>query len=458
MKKALRLLLVIFTLSTLILLEPFSISADNVTLSSPFVGVNIHFLSTDHYGGQIDLGTLAITNSSNNVTVSGSMYCTVSNSNGYCDRYNLRNTNGTGSGLTIALPSQTIKNTTKGQITSETNSIVTEFEFVLDNYYVGSFDFTISNSLGLSDTDTLFVNGTTVTYTKIMNVSETDWSFTINNYDLNILDSNKIMWMYPIESYNIVSYGLNNLEQLGLYNQSNYIYPIFSLQKNSIMYRTYSVSGKDYVFVFALNQNIYNASIVSNFLSFTNFTLKEYNFINRFYTNATNNQFTYLYRFILTANNTDASSIKYIGNNNISTTYMPIYFNDINNQYISTDFALNYGLSNSLLNNLDIIANGTNQSNNTASNADNTNQTLGNKVNQEEDLVSDAEDTLSNDLNTLDITNKNNDLLFNQKFIKSAIWVRDRFNYMTNNNAYGYMITFAMVIGLALVIIGKLRG
>lgn len=149
-------------------------------------------------------------------------------------------------------------------------------------------------------------------------------------------------------------------------------------------------------------------------------------------------------------------SCNFIYSNSSNAKFIPIYAGT--GQFLSTDFALNFGFSNSLLDNLNIIANGNTQSNNSSSQADSTNQQANTVFTQEEQLVNNAENQLATDLQTLDIQNQNNNLFGNSKFIASASWVKTQFDTLTNNNAFGYLITFSLVIGLSLVIIGKLRG
>lgn len=103
------------------------------------------------------------------------------------------------------------------------------------------------------------------------------------------------------------------------------------------------------------------------------------------------------------------------------------------------------------------IKTGENKEKNSANQADSANSQMNDTISSYENLESNSLNNMNDSLDSLDISNQNNNLFGNSKFIGSAKWVRDRFNELTVNNAFGYMITFSLVIGLSLTIVGKLR-
>lgn len=340
------------------------------------------------------------------------------------------------------------------------------FELVLKDEYQGYINLQLkqgsTNIIGSTSTRSFLVNGNKlqinfVLSSEVTNSSEGSFTLTINSYDL--VPANEIQYGFPIESYNfITSFMEKDYEQVGIDNYNNtYLFPIFKLTANSPIYRRYLYTGEQVQIVYMTNK----ALALSDFnFSSSNYENAVITSINRS-TAVDNSQWRGLYRLNFTCTSTSTQQIKV---NSDIDMFIPIYANVIGNSNglydlpVSTDFALEFVLNNRMLNTLDIIALGNNQSNQSVSNSDTTNQLASDTFETEEQLINNAETDLNNNLNSLDIANQNNNLFGNSKFIASASWVKTQFDNLTNNNAFGYMITFSLVIGIALVIVGKLRG
>lgn len=63
---------------------------------------------------------------------------------------------------------------------------------------------------------------------------------------------------------------------------------------------------------------------------------------------------------------------------------------------------------------------------------------------------------LTTQMNAIDL-NTSGSIITNNNFLRSSNWVRTQYNRMITNNPFGSMISFSLVIGLSLLIIGKLR-
>lgn len=120
---------------------------------------------------------------------------------------------------------------------------------------------------------------------------------------------------------------------------------------------------------------------------------------------------------------------------------------------LGTEFALQWGLSNSFLDNINIIANGTTASSSAAQSSDSANSQL----QQDSNTLFTQEDSFKQNMNSamqnIDTTFTLNN--FGQSFMTSAQWVRTQYETLTNNTPFASLITFSLLVGLALIVIGK---
>ena len=72
--------------------------------------------------------------------------------------------------------------------------------------------------------------------------------------------------------------------------------------------------------------------------------------------------------------------------------------------------------------------------------------------NTENTFSNQVETDFNNRMNNIDLTTT---LPSQQSFIRSANWVTTQFNRLTNNNAFGQLLGFSLVIGLLLALIGR---
>lgn len=104
----------------------------------------------------------------------------------------------------------------------------------------------------------------------------------------------------------------------------------------------------------------------------------------------------------------------------------------------------------------DLLSDGTSDSQNAASDLDNTTSDLTTVTNNLNNFESNLASDLSTQMNAIDI-NASGSIISNNNFLLTSNWVRTQYNRMINNNPFGSMISFSLVIGLSLLIIGKLR-
>lgn len=453
-KKAYIIFTIVLLLICPILYRPFKISAFVYTNTPPFVG---EYYYIENYDNEYKMtmssnnGTFTTEDTSGNVIALGEG--TMSNGKTYYS------TGLTPGGVTL-----------KGKITLNLSSTNTQVvyriiraEIVLDDDYVGYFHYRVRNNGVTLFDDDVPVNGNRVSLQWVdNNSSTTDTTYSTSVSNVMLVQSDDRNWSFPIESFNFVdSFLQNNYKINGFDKYNNYVYPIFSLSANSPIFRRYLYTGEIVKLVFFTN-NTLNVNNILNYFSFSssNYSDLTVQSISRS-TGVNNSNWQGIYQVTFKCTNTSVQQISVLQN---ISKFIPIYANTVGNANgnytlpISTDFALQYGLSNELLDNLDIIANGNNQSDQSVSDSDTTNQQAQQVFQQEEQLVNNAEQDLKDNLDNLDIQNQNNNLFGNSKFVASAQWVKLQFDNLTNNNAFGYMITFSLVIGLTLVIVGKLRG
>lgn len=414
----------------------FSIHA-NQSLPSPFLGININIIDTQTYQRITSISTSELTINS---IGANSFQCTNYGSTG-CGQYRFTNYTGQGAGTFAPLTFQVVPNLSSVNVNSNIYSnYIYEYEFILDNYYVGYVNLTINNI-----SDNYYVNGTSFKVNK--NVS--NLTITVNNYELNLLDSNKTQWFFPIESYSYINhFYTNSFEQVGISQYDNYMYPIF-LNDTSKYLARYSYTGNGLIVIFGM----YSSSISS---------VSTFNSNSSYNSNYTLVSFDTIYvatgfRMVkLTFNNNGSG-----GNLNLvfnqAIKIVPVYIGTTSGSYLSTDFALRYGLTNELLSNLNIIANGTSSSNSSSSGLNNANNSFNDTVNDYDELEADFNDNFNSSMNNINPSDNNLSLL-GSRFLQSSNWVKNQFDRMTINTPYGSLLGFALVLGLGLLIIGKVLG
>ena len=279
--------------------------------------------------------------------------------------------------------------------------------------------------------------------------------------DLNVSDIEDFLNQYrqynfPIESLTTLVSAFQNASDYitGIYNLNYYSYPIFTFDNaNRRILRSYCWKDSYLHCIFiSLNFNVYSPARffqkyriydASNSSYLTDSVIKNFTILSM---NGESN--IYAFDILLDHN---ANIYLDSTSNNIM---IPIYVNSKTYTNVSTDFALLFGLNNSLLENLNKIANGTTQSNQSSSSLDS----------QSSQFESDAqqmysyENTFNSDMNTnLNNINTNFDIgnQLGSKFMYSATWVKTQFDNITNGTPFGTILSFSLLLGIAMLLIGK---
>lgn len=433
-KKALSLMMVLFISFSALAVKPFNIFAETVGGNSPIIGVNVNIADYE-YGVRPYQGTVTLT------TDMTRWQCMSSHSTMGCQVWQSQNT------------SSTIQDDITGTITYSSTSTYSaylyEYEFVLDGEYIGYITFSTNNA-GATTTKTYYVNGGSFTLTATSLLT----TFTVSSYNL-ISKNTGSMWMFPFESFNFIYFfANNNFRQVGLESIGNYYFPIFDVPQNTQIYRTRIAAGGVHRVIFFIDQYLVESTF-SNYITLSDSTLTTTNhrIIRRLMPNMTGTTTYVVYSVDIVNNGASAINynMNYVGPN---SKFMPIYYDYPTNDYITTDFALLFGLSNDLLDNLDIIANGTVGTNESAANSSSANADL--------EMASDSlitqESAFKNDMNnSLSNVNSNFRLSdFGDSFVRSSNWIRIQFENLTNNTPFQTIITFSLLVGMSMILLGRI--
>lgn len=269
-----------------------------------------------------------------------------------------------------------------------------------------------------------------------------------NNY-LELI--NKIRsYDIPFESLLINTYfnSYHDPEDIYLSGVYDFKFPIYKMNGRS--FRLYGNAGHQYKMIV-----LAKSSTVSSFNnSFSISPNSGMSLISALYSG--NTYFfrqSYLYLMTFTFNCTSSNNyyFDYIGSD---TSYyiVPIYYGDVNNKNISTDFALRFGLSNTLLDDLHIIANGTSQSNSAASDLESGNDQMADDMNDLATIENGYNQQLNNQLQQIDFSSP---LQSNAGILPAANFVITIFNGLINNNPFSVLIIIVCILLIGKKVIGK---
>lgn len=438
MKKVLIRLFVVFCLTlSMVIVAPFHISktvhANSTSLASPFLGVNYYVYDQERAYSYSIGGTPEIEQ-----TNFESFYC-YSFYQGACTMYQHRSsaTNTEYNSYEINFNNTYIQPSS----TFYTNNIY-ELEFILDNDYVGYFRFSVNFSGGASYSYRLFVNGNSVSQTVdglVTGISITEVQLTkiSNGY-----------WTFPVESFtNIVDLFNKGFEQVGFNTYNDYMYPIF--KEDSTKYIANTQDRNDVVVSFYTTRYIWNETEFNRYFSYntSNFEIGSFNVIQR-------SPAGYIVTMVF-HNKDNTTAYLNMKSLNSSGNFTVFYNRVTADAYpISTDFALQFGLQNDLLNDLNIIANGTNNSGESAADLQDEQSEFDSSASDLYQYENDFNESLNE---SLDDINVNFDIgnTFGSKFLTSASWVRQQFDALTSTSPFGSVLSFSLVLGIALLVIGK---
>ena len=237
--------------------------------------------------------------------------------------------------------------------------------FVLDNDYIGYINLTINytptGQSSVTYTKNSYINGSDFyvsiyvnyygTYDSSVKPALGSVTYTVNSHNLALKMTND--WQFPIESFTIVKQAMDaDLVLTDFYRSSNYVFPIFIAPVNQQIATQYCAPSQLAYFIFGYEFNLQTRNYM-NYLNIQNADLVS---IDELYFSESMT----IKKFTLRYNGSDPGFIKI--NNLVENDYMPIWFGRYDT-YLSTEFAQNFGMSNSYLDDVDNISQGVNTAN-----------------------------------------------------------------------------------------------
>lgn len=407
-----------------------------------YVSVNAYGSSSDvtftwapmsETNGIIDVVTYKLTSSSNNVSYVLVMYGEGSVS--------LSGINAT----SVSITSQTYYqiDTFRDDISGLGQSITSI------NSYINS----IWNSTSSIESYTLFINNHTYEIEQLVSDLVNDYeiySSQVSTRLLNIYNFlyNGVTYEYSPENIFAINYFVNNgfiinastgNMYYGLYNRfSNARMTKGTYQNNIALTRynsLYTFAGQPSVLIFATDY--YNSLFNSNITVATGSLEKTY----RAYYDG-----TYYYHCFIISNSKGYNGTYQYRFNFGNTVYNGVVQNSLNDNVV---LPLYYGPYNTCPY-LDLFGLSSEQAQQMENNASDLNN-LSDSISGTEEQINTQ---FNNNLDNIDTTSGTN-FIGENKLIISANWVRNRFNEVINNNPMGDLLTFSLLFGLALLLIGR---
>lgn len=332
-------------------------------------------------------------------------------------------------------------------------TVGTTLAVVLDNYYIGTLTLKVNvqyfngtNTASSSPIVKFNVYGNTgYGTTNVPSVTNIN-SYTIQSQNLAL--SSKDRNTFPMESLNFVieTAGLGYVQQ-EMFNLGTWTYPIFSVPAGSEITHRYLNPNTDSsvhsaTLILWINKNVSSLTNITNALSITGGEFTSVESLRSFSYNGVNG--TRILKIVFSR--TGSSNANVYVRTVEDSLIMPIYCMRNGEMGLETQdfcdlFGLPYGgLSNDQQDSVDNLEDSTQDMND-----------------QFDDMFS-YEDDFNNNMNdALDDINVNFNIgnTFGSKFLASATWVRQQFDRLTNNTPFGSILSFSLLLGLALLIIGK---
>lgn len=346
----------------------------------------------------------------------------------------------------------------------ETDYYDNNFTFLLDDHYIGLINqITLTYDYYGTTSRTFYnvgINGTSFN----LSIPNTGARITKSTVSISRLVVNgkiyrqvdflqEFPWeSFPIQAFNLANNPLSGIDKMYAYKFN--VFKIVGYLSNDYsgeytpVHQFYGYKDLHYYWIFWIDKNVYSDTFSNYFSIGQNIVRSEVKVLNRFHYEG---HTTSLVKVTLVPQQNGGYTLRYI--NQDDALYMPVYFNLASYEAVSTDFALQFDLNNRLLNDLDNLG-GTQSSDQSADNLeDNTSQ----MIDDQEDLFAYEDDFNENMNDALDDINVNFNIgnTFGSKFLASAQWVRQQFDALTSTSPFGSVLSFSLLLGLALLIIGK---
>ena len=252
-------------------------------------------------------------------------------------------------------------------------------------------------------------------------------------------------WSFPSESLSAILGLLDSHDTIGFNTYNNWIYPMFNLNQNDRLYHNWLNGNHTLYVVYLLGSNIYNLTTWNNnfelYGNSTSIQASEVLTISRPFVNGI--QWN-LVKASYPISRGSTYDLYYRGSSVLKA--IPIYVNDDESfKYMTTDFALQYGFTNPVLDDLNLIAQGSQQSQQAGSDLDNATSDMQSDFNSYYSIENSANSDFNSALNGI---NFNDQIAGNQSFLDSASFVKTVFSSMMQ---IPILSTFVIILCIVLM-------
>lgn len=419
---------VLLTLSFALFFGGNKVFADS---SNPVLGINVNVYDID---AEVRIRSFSLTG---NQILPGLQCHTAQSSS--CIYYYWGNSNGTSaaysSGITLSSGS--------APTYSVTYYWTYEIEVVFDNKYIGSFTYHTDTD---STVKTHYVNGDRSTF--IIQ----DYTDQLYFDSFSLIPNSQYLYDIDFASFGAISYFAanggnlqNNNAFTGVGTLRYPTYKGFSLDTSS--YLLTDGTTDDYILILAIGNtyqvftNITTSSISSAYAN-VNIGINGY----KRYSNGLQVN----YQIFNNANNGDT-----YGHARYYINYSTAAINRFNNyQYIPLYYGKLSECPDEILHYAGLFTPEEQAGNETSSDLDAINTDLNNEISAVDNIQNQLQDDFQDNIQAID-TDIDFVTSFGQKFVTSAQWVRTQFETLTTQTPYGSILFFALTLGLALMIIGR---
>lgn len=319
---------------------------------------------------------------------------------------------------------------------------------IMDDAYVGNMTLTLNvrdtQNSGNVTTQVMFVVNGVYAIGTSQNVY-INYISSISSINYQSLKKKTGSWSFPMESLNYViecagkGYDITDFYKLGQYE-----YPMYTVPANSeLLNRALTdANGSNpyFICVMWVNKNISSPNSFASYFTVGNGIIDSVESVMNFRYDGINTRIikVQISRGTGTSNTTLTTSQELL--------IMPIYNRRSSEMgYETQDFCDLFGLPYSGLDN---------DSQQSIDNLEDTmtdfNSSANDVIDVETDIGSGFENALQDIPTSFNFSNQ-----FGASFISSAQWVRDQFNSLTLNNPFGSLITFSLILGVGLLILGR---
>lgn len=276
--------------------------------------------------------------------------------------------------------------------------------------------------------------------TQIQNIISNGLQVRLMNYDI-------LLVQIPIIAYFVGNGGVIQSTNDFLSGKTLlFDYPIYKGYEGNSAYLTTDTTDDDYIMIVAVN---------SAYQIFTNLTytpVSGWSDVSTVETGYKRYSNTLQFDYLIVKNNKNGSS--YTGARYYINYYSGALTHLNNEQYIPIYYGKYSDCPQEFLDFIGLKTIEEQEGIDVSNDLDNINTDLNNEISAVDDIQNQLEDDFQDNIQAID-TDFDFETSFGQKFVTSAHWVRSQFETLTTQTPYGSILFFALTLGIAFMIIGR---